>query len=247
MRRVFIAMSFILAAAALVVTVGFVLESFRTKGDFSLRPREKAGMKFTVNETLTHGSKAEAIRWSADFIDEILEVTAGRPSKIRRTFVSFESDAKGPPKPAPLSVAVLLDSAGARTEAGAQPFKTAPVSWPDPFYGALPPGTRHHSSTWESPYPAAAALASFLARSPATSARLLTKLETDVQRDGIECWRLRSGLDAKLDDGRTLKAWGDTFFDKKSGLVLDTEWLGSFESEKGEERVTFVRQRRLRK
>ena len=247
MRRILTIGVFHLAAAGLFATAFFVLEGFRQKGDISLRAREKPGMKFAVDETLTHGWKNEARRWSARHLDEIMNVAAGKPTGIRRTYVSFEMDASGPPRPTVLSAVVLLDSHGARLEPNGQPFTTAPTSWPDPFYGALPDGPVHHFAEWESTYPEAVAIASFLARAPATGARLLSKLEPDVNRDGIDCWRIRCGLDATLEDGRALKMWGDLFFDKKAGILLDLEWMGNFDSEKGEEQVTFVRQRRPRK
>lgn len=247
MRKVLITLGFVAAAGALVVTIAFVLETFRQKGDISLRSREKPGMKFAVNETLTHGTRTEATRWSADYVDEVLEVTSGRPSKTRRTFVSFEMAGMGPPKPTPLAAIVLLDLTGAHVEGAPQPFTTAPLAWPDPFYGALPDRPIHHFSEWQSTFPAAVAIASWLARVPATGAHLLSKLEPDVNRDGTECWRIRSALEATLEDGRSLKIWGDLFFGKKTGILLDMEWIGSLDGEKGEESVTFVRQRRPRK
>jgi hypothetical protein len=247
MRRILTIGVFLLAATGLVITAFFVLEGFRQKGDISLRTREKAGMKFAVNDTLTHGWKNEAHRWSASHVDEIVTVAGGKPTGIRRTYVSFEMDASGPPRPTALSAVVLLDSNGARLEPTGQPFTSAPTCWPDPFYGALPEGPVHHFAEWESSYPKAVAIASFLARAPATGAHLVSKLEPDVDREGIECWRIRSGLEATLEDGRSLKMWGDLFFDKKAGILLDLEWVGNFDSEKGEEQVTFIRQRRPRK
>lgn len=248
MRRVLTIGLFLVASAALFITAAFVLESFRQKGDVLLKPREKPGMKFAVNETLTHGSKNEERRWSADYMDEIVNVAGGSPSGIRRSYVSFEMDASGPPRPTPLTSVVLLDSHGARLESSGQPFTTAPTSWPDPFYGALPDKPVHHFSEWEAPYAQAVALASLLARAPATAARLLSKLEPDdVKLDEFECWRIRSGLEATLEDGRTLKVVGDLFLDKKSGRLLDMEWRGRFDSEKGQESVRYLRQRRPRK
>lgn len=247
MRRLLTIALFFAGAAALLILAAFILESYRQKGDILLRPREKPGMKFAVNETLTHGEKAEARRWSADYLDEVMAVAGGAPSGIRRTYVAYEMDASGPPRPTPLAAAVLLDSHGARLESNGQPFLTAPTSWPDPFYGALPEKPVHHFSEWDATHAEASAVASLLARAPVTAARMSSKLEPDVRRDGFDCWRIRCGLEATLEDGRSLKAWGDLFFEKKAGILLDMDWVGEFSSEKGEEQVTFNRVRRPRR
>ena len=39
------------------------LDSFRARGDISLRPRLKPGAVFTVSDVLTHGDGAAATRW----------------------------------------------------------------------------------------------------------------------------------------------------------------------------------------
>jgi len=244
-RKIANIVTILAAAVGVGVAVWFVLDSFRVKGEISLAPREKVGMAFKVNESLAHGEREETRRWSADYADEVLEVAQGRPAKIRRSWKSCENGASGNPAPVLLQDVVLISAAGMVDEKSGEPWKAFPVTWPDPFYALLPEKPVHHSSEWTVPAAAAAGVAAWLGRGPVTGAHGEAKLEPEMARDGVRCHRIRVALQAKLEDGRELAVWGDLYPAIDSGVLLDMEWLGTLSSEKGEERVTFLRQRRL--
>ncbi|NUN48625.1 MAG: hypothetical protein HUU15_07340 [Candidatus Brocadiae bacterium] len=246
LRKAFQAVLILAALGALGLTATWVLGSFRARGDISLRPREKAGRTFSVSETLSHGEREEAVRWAGDYVEEILEVREGRPSRVRRSYVSALMDHTGPPAPKPLDAVVLLDDAGVREEASGEPFARALVSWPDPFSDLLPARPVHNYSEWTLPAGAAARAASFLARETVRAARGEAKLEPEETREGLPMRRVRVALEADLEDARTLRAWADLFV-APGGLLLDVQWLGTIDGKKGEIRLDYLRKRQPRK
>lgn len=248
MRKATLTILLVAGLGALGVLALYVLETFREKGgQISLKPREKAGLRSKTMDTLVHGSGDAALRWSSDYADEILEVDAGRATKVKRTWVSFEEGAKGPPKPMPLQDVTDIDASGAKDGQGLA-WKKVAVTWPDPFPALLPAQPVYHSGGWTSPATAAAAVASFLAREPAGAATAESKLEPEMSRDGIRCHRIRVALKATFEGGRKLEAWGDLYFDRQARLLIDMDWMGTIGSEEsGERRIVFTRVRQYTK
>jgi hypothetical protein len=241
----------ILGAVAAIAVLGAValisIDRSRKRGDLSLRPREAVKLKLATSDLLVHGERDEAVRWAADYVDEVLEVKDGVPTQVRRSWMGIQNGLTGDARAEALEDVTYIDAKGATFESMGTPWTKFPVVFPDPFYGLLPEERVYHSSEWEPSGTSASAVAAFLSRAPVKSARAWCRLESEISRDNLRFLRIRVRVKAALEEDRTLDAEGDLYFRPGDGLLQDMDWRGSTDGKKGEILVDFTRKRRVRK